>query len=855
MRYSMRAAPIVVACVFVAFISQPIAIAQTVQPSSTSETTTICGQALPSPATLPPPDSAPVVLAIAPCFIAQGGVSAIEPQTYLHYIHLRPSLPSQRLWVPYDEQARATMLDDFKRLWATGFLDDLSIEVTDHALANGVLAKLVTYHLEERRRLRVIEYTGSTNLASSDIDKALTEAKRPLRSDTFLDDRDVTHAAGVIRRLLAEKGYLDARVTTSITAVPGSPRLVNVTLGIDDGPRYQIRRIEFVGNQAIGDRTLRKRMKQTRARSLLSFVTGSGTYKQDSIPEDLERLMAFYRDHGYLRARIDNPEVRVVGNGDDGRRRYVELHVPVAEGARYRIGSVSIADNTVITSDALQTLFLLKPSDYYVEKRLREGLEKARELYGSLGYFEFTAFPDFTFRDPSAPEAAGSPATPAIVDITLRMQEGEQYFVHRLAFTGNVRTRDSVIRREMHVREGGVFSTQALKYSVRRLNQLGYFKPIEESGTEDVVVEKTPGQKNKLDVTLKLNEQNRNEVSFGGGMSGIDGLYVHGSYGTSNFLGMGETLQVSMQHGARSNLYQVSVTEPYLFGRPISTGVTLFTRKVDYYIAADTVGYSEVRTGASVSTGWLLGRFLRLFGGYGYEVIDTAVRDDLLASSTTSNPGDPVFDQSLDQGRHIESRVTPSLVYDSVDQPLFPRRGMRLSGSYEVSGGLLGGTVDYVRPEAEAVVYLPLRWMKRTAFGLRGQAGWITPYANTRELPYYRRFFLGGETQIRGVDIRTVGPLDAQRRALGGNKFVLFNLEYYVDIMRSVRALAFHDAGQAFAEGEPVDLRQLRTSSGVELRVLMPVMNVPFRFIYAWNLYRDTFQPARTFKFAVGSTF
>ena len=236
-------------------------------------------------------------------------------------------------------------------------------------------------------------------------------------------------------------------------------------------------------------------------------------------------------------------------------------------------------------------------------------------------------------------------------------------------------------------------------------------------------------------------------------------------------------------------------------------------------------------------------------------MIDTAVRDDLFASSTTSSPGDPVFDPSLDQGRHVESRVTPSLVYNSVDQPLFPRRGMRLTGSYEVSGGLLGGTVDYVRPEAEAVVYLPVPWLKRTAFGLRGQAGWVKPYANTRELPYYRRFFLGGETQIRGVNIRTVGPLDAQLRALGGNKFVLFNAEYYVDIMRSVRAVAFHDAGQAYAEGNPIDLRQLRTSSGVELRVLMPVLNVPFRFIYAWNLYRDTFQPAKTFKFAVGSTF
>ena len=553
--HSTRAASTAVACALIWLAPSPSAIAQTIPPSSASEAATICGQPLPPPAALPPADSLPVVLAIAPCFSAQGGISAIEPQTYLHYIHLRPSLPSKGQWVPYDEQSRATMLDDFKRLWATGFLDNLSIEVTDYALTNGVLAKLVTYHLEERHRLRGIEYTGSKKLQSTDIDTALKDDKRPLRSDTFLDDRDVTHAAGVIRRLLAEKGYLDARVTTAITAVAGAPRLVNVTLAIDDGPRYQIRRIEFVGNQAVSDRALRKRMKQTRARSILSFVTGSGTYKQDSTPEDLDRLMAFYRDQGFLRARVDNPDVRVVGDGKDGRTRYVELRIPITEGARFRLGSVTIADNTVVKSEALQALFRLTPSDYYSEKRVRAGLEKAREVYGALGYFEFTAFPDFAFREPGAtPDAPGGTAPPAIVDLTLRMQEGEQYFVHRLAFTGNIRTRDNVIRREMHLLEGGVFSTEALKYSVRRLNQLGYFRPIEETGTEDVVVEKTPGQKNKVDVTLKLNEQNRNEVSFGGGMSGIDGIYVHGSYGTSNFLGMGETLQVSMQHGARSNL-------------------------------------------------------------------------------------------------------------------------------------------------------------------------------------------------------------------------------------------------------------------------------------------------------------
>jgi outer membrane protein insertion porin family len=178
---------------------------------------------------------------------------------------------------------------------------------------------------------------------------------------------------------------------------------------------------------------------------------------------------------------------------------------------------------------------------------------------------------------------------------------------------------------------------------------------------------------------------------------------------------------------------------------------------------------------------------------------------------------------------------------------------MRITGTFEVAGGFLGGTTDYIRPDAEVILYIP--HTRRTALGLRAQGGLVRPYGATDELPYYRRFFLGGETQIRGVDIRTVGPLDSQRRALGGDKFVLFNAEYYLDVFGPVRALLFHDAGQAFAENQPIDLRQLRTSTGVELRVIVPMLNVPFRLIYAWNIYRDAFQPARALKFAVGTTF
>jgi outer membrane protein insertion porin family len=256
--------------------------------------------------------------------------------------------------------------------------------------------------------------------------------------------------------------------------------------------------------------------------------------------------------------------------------------------------------------------------------------------------------------------------------------------------------------------------------------------------------------------------------------------------------------------------------------------------------------------GGNLTLGRQLFRYARLFATYGYEVVDTAVGQEL-RDSLGDDAASRLSALFLDNGRHIESRITPAFVYNTVDNPYAPRSGRRLSINMPVAGGILGGTTSYLRPEAEAILYFP--HTRRTALGVRLNGGLLHPYGGTRQLPYYLRYVMGGEYQIRGVELRSVGPVDENQRVIGGDKFVLFNAEYYLDLFGPVRALLFHDAGQAFAETERIDLRQLRTSTGVELRVIVPMLNVPFRLIYAWNIYRDAFQPARALKFAVGTTF
>ncbi len=792
----------------------------------------------------------------------------VDPQTYLHYIQTRTSRPSVRDWIPYDAEAIASILEDFKRLWATGFLDDLTIEVTDYVFATGVVGKLVVYHIEERERIKIVTYEGSRRLDQSKLEEKLKELDLMVRIDTFVDQTRIRRIRTVIAEMLTELGFPDATVSSKLEPLPGGPKLARLTFAIDDGPQTRLRRIEFEGNSAFDDTALAGAMAHNRTRRLLPVPRFGSTYKKGGFEEDADRIVAFYRNRGFISARVGEPSLRAIQDSPDGENRWVALHIPVTEGLRYRVGDFTVEGATSVRQQYLLSLFKIRRGDFYNEEEIREGLSKARELYGALGRFEFTAFPDLNPRD------AG--ATPE-VDVTLRVQEGTQYVINRISFVGNTTTRDEVIRRELRVFEGGVFNTEALKMSVRRLNQLGYFKPIDDQKSIQIDKAQNAG---KVDLTLKLEEQNRNQINFGAGMSQIGGVFVNGSFSTTNFLGKGETLAVAVETGSRSNNYQASLTEPYVFNRPISLGASVFSRKTNYYFTSADPEYSEVREGVSLTMGTALRSFSRLFTGYTYEIVDSAAASGLLIdTSVASNDGGtaatsntttittasgtttytrttvtpPTFDYTIDQGRHVESRMEPTFVFDTVDNPFTPRRGMRFTLGSRLAGGPLGGSVDYIRPDAELIWYIP--HTRRTALGMRGQAGYLRPYGGTEALPFYLRYFLGGENQIRGVDLRTVGPIDGDNRLTGGNKFMLFNVEYYFDIAGPVRALAFHDAGQAFTETQRLNLRELRSSSGLELRVIVPVVNMPFRLIYAWNAYRDAFQPKTSFRFAVGTTF
>ena len=847
---------------------------------------TICGVAVPPPANLPQAGSGPVIYQLAPCFLAQGNVSTVEPQTYLYYMQLRPSQPSQNIWVPYDQAAEQAMMADFKRLWATGFLHDLSIEVIDYPFSNGVIGKLVTYHMEERERVKIVNYEGSKQIDRTKIDEQLRARTIELRLDSFVDNGTIRRIETVLREMMAEKGFTNADVSHKVTAVAGGPKLVNITFTIGEGPKIKIRDIEFVGNVAMSNRTLQRKMKDNKMPGILGFIMRGGTYQEAKFESDADLIQAYYRKEGYVQASVGQPELTVLEDSADRKTQWVQLRVPVTEGPRYRVGSFAIDGNAVVKSEALLPLFKVRVGDWYNEKVVRDGLVKAREIYGAGGYMEFTGFPDIKQSDEvdaAVPDALVAPPSqePPTVDVTMRLQEGKQYLVNRLTFVGNTTTRDNVIRREMRVIEGSVFNTEALKYSVRRLNQLGYFEQINEQDQMATKVDKTPGRDGSVDVTMNLKEQNRNQLTFGAGVSQYEGVFGQLGFQTANFLGRGESLTLSVQTGSRSQNYQLAFTEPFLFDRNITGGFDVHKRALQY------IGYyTQKSTGSNLTFGFPAADFSRVFVNYSYEQVTMTdlneafldptciVREDGCTSIALSdlsrvssdalesirrNPF--VFDSLLigEGGRRTVSKVIPTFVHNSVDNPIFPNTGERLSLSIDLA--VLGGNTQFYKPSLEAVKFF--RHTPRTSFGMRGQVQFIAPLRDTKTLPIFEKLFMGGEYTVRGFDIRSIGPSDPETGlVLGGNKSLLFNAEYMISIVSQVRLIAFYDAGQVADDRQSFSLDAFRTSTGAEIRFFMPVLNVPFRLILAKNPQREgvldnSLRPAKdfVFRFAVGSTF
>jgi outer membrane protein insertion porin family len=771
------------------------------------------------------------------------GIQTLSQETLLYYLGIKPG----------DRLDPAELNRNLKRLWDRGLVDDIEIEAVPAEEAPGV--RLVVT-VAERPVLRSISYEGLKRISKTDLlDKLATQRIR-VREGEPLSLGELARIESIIEQMYAEKGYRFAQARYSVEDV--GPNEKRVVFTVDEGNRVRIADIGFEGNTVFSGVRLRLSMRETKESGLISRILKKDIYDPAKLQEDLDKIRDLYRGAGYKNVVIGEPRIEAralkpnAPRLEDQKRRLF-VTVPIEEGERWSFGEVSIAGNEVYTDEALLRVFPQRKGRWLRAKVVDDGVEKIRELYHNTGYI-------FASVEPELVEREGR-----VADVVVHVRESDQFAVGRIEFEGNERTMDKVLRRELRLWEGGVVNVGAIRNSVLKINQLGYFKLNE----EDPVEIDTDTEKREINLLFKGEEAERTELQFGGGWSEVDDFFGQFSIQTKNFLGRGEQVGLSLQTGRYRDFFDLSYYIPWFLDRPQSIGIRAFDQDLDYDFLQGERYQRKSRGGVLT-----YGRNFRLFQSLSLSYNRSEFEDVTEITVPPLQPGEPPPPGNQPQpGERIvlptliidNSSLRPAYAFDSRDHPFQPTRGQRLTLSVEYAGGFLGGDNYFLRPELSYSVFRPLgSFPTRSVAALNLEGGYIEPFGD-QPLSPLERFFLGGENSIRGYPFRSLYLIrpdgepvrDEFNRILGGDKFFQLNLEYHFLLGGPFRLILFGDAGSVFGEGQSIDLSELRYTAGAELRVLVPVFGAPLRFIYAFKLddkpLRD--RDFEDFQFSIGTSF
>jgi outer membrane protein insertion porin family len=711
----------------------------------------------------------------------------------LYYVQTKPETPFNR------EQAER----DLQTLLALGFFDKSEARVETEPGARGGVN--VIFVVKELPIIRDIQFEGLKSVAESDVLKAFRERRVGVSKENTFDPVKVQNATRVIKELLAARGRPNATVEARTDEV--SLTSTAITFVVKEGDRVRVVEIQFEGNEVFSDGKLRSQMKLVKEAGLISRFKGQDILNRDKLEYDLNfHVRNYMRSKGYLQARTGEPRIEGLGprrtgfflplpflsSTDEGLR----VVVPVSEGRLYRVVSIKIEGNSIFSEQIITNVIGLKTGDVANGERIGKALQDdLKKAYGSQGFiqYEYDVVPDFK-------DNASNPKE-GVVDFVFTITEGKQFTLRRLEFLGNTFTRDYVLRREILVNEGDVYNQRAFEISVLRLNQLGFFDPLDAERDADF---RTDEEEALVDINLKVAERGRQQISFNGGISGIGGSFFGLEYSTNNLLGRGETLSFNLAYGNRQRSFQFSFTEPYVRNRPITVGFSvfafsqkffgegtflsnnveaqqgLFGSSLDFLNVSEENLFTRTSTGASIFASAPLSEFMRKTSfsqlsrvGLSYQISQTSVTDP----AVNEDPDNPQFIPVIyEQDNILTSRVTGTYAYDSrgfAKDPNDPVRGRAIQASVSMAG--LGGDVRTYSPQISYTQFYPVRRKGRDqqpeVFGFRLIAAHIGSFATTQKVrdsaslafingvPIYERFFLGDEFTIRGYNVRSISPI------------------------------------------------------------------------------------------------
>ncbi len=688
---------------------------------------------------------------------------------------------------------------DLKAIYAMGYFDD--VQVVTETQPEG---KIVTFKIKEKPTLRSTRFSGIRWAFDEEEVEEVITAKRGSILNINVIQTDIDR----IIELYKGDNYHNVKVDYKI--YERKDNQADLEYIIEEGEKFQIEKIQFEGNKAFSDKELKKQMTTSEA-NILSWFTSAGDLNEDNLDQDAARLASFYKNNGYMQARVGEPQARFEGNE-------IEITIKIDEGPQFKVGKVDLTGDLLVSKEELLESLKITQEEFYNRETLRNDVLKLTDLYSNEGY----AYADVAPR-------VNEDSEKRTVDITFDIQKGKQVYFEEIIISGNTKTRDKVIRRELRVYEQELFSSLRLKRSVRNLYRLDFF--------EDVKVDTSKGSADdKMVLKIGVTEKSTGSFSFGAGYGNQENLYGVASIAERNLFGRGQRLELKATVGAKTHNVDLTFTEPYIYDIPLRGTLKIYNWQYNY----DT--YDKVSNGASIALSYPLLDFTR--GGISY------IYDLANISNISSDAPQSIKDL---KGENLKSSVYPTLRYDSRNSTFVPTQGSSHELSHEFAG--LGGNIGFMKYIAESAWYFPLFWEFVLAPHAKG--GYVNK-TKDKKLPDYEKFYLGGIGSLRGFERDDLAPKDSNGDAIGGDKFVQFNLDLTFPLLKEQGMYAglFFDTGRVYGDNEKIEFKpgDLRQSAGLGIRWMSPIG--PIRLEYGFILDKeDSDHGPGNWEFSMASAF
>ena len=709
--------------------------------------------------------------------------------------------------------------DDVRAIYKLGYFQD--VKATLDKSDKGVV---LTYIVVEKPVVREIKFEGNKELSLDKIKESVE-----IKQNTIFSPKELTRSLKKVKKHYADEGYYLAEVEGTIEK--RSETEVNILFKIKEGKKVLIRTIQFEGNRAFPAKKLKKVM-ETSEEWLFSWLTSAGTYKEEVLKNDVSLIADLYFNNGYINVKVGEPVVRVLED-----KSGLLVIIGITEGEQFRTGSLGFKGDLLENAEDLGKKLKMKTGELFSRAALRGDVFTLTDLYADKGY----AFANVTPLSKMNPEQK-------TIDITFDMEKGEKVYIDRINISGNVKTRDKVVRRELKLAEGGLYSSTSLKRSKQNLMNLGFFE-------EANLVTAKGSADNKLDLNVDVKEKPTGTFSVGAGYSSLDGLIGQGSIQQANFLGLGLKATAAASIGGKSQTYNLGLTDPYFLDSKWTLGGDVYRSEREY------LDFTRRVTGGDIKAGYPLGDNLSTFWLYKYEKKDIFNESQALLDSIKNGT-------VTNEAAGSTSAISASITRNTTDYRLDPSSGMMNTMSVEFAG--LGGTTRFARYVNENALFYPVGW--GTVFSLRGTFGYIQKVG--KDIPIDEKFYLGGINTLRGYNGRTVSPFKnatvdvtqtvptgvgtntTSRVYIGGNTEVVFNAEYQFPLLKDagLKGLLFFDVGNAYSGIQDI-FTKVQASYGFGIRWFSPIGPLRLEYGIPVNPREGIDKASGRLEFSIGSFF